>query len=165
MTSYETVDEEKLKNAPLRTFLLINLQQTDDNLLNAAMIGISSAFGNHPEMLNEDQDYYKFINDYVNDVLIPYTIKAAATQLALLTLGGNGSMKSAHKSFITEAKKVQDVILPDKELGDVVLLEENRSWHFFISVISIIALLSHENKRIAKLFGIKKSLFCSWKQN
>jgi hypothetical protein len=163
MTNFRTIDEEKLKSSSLRTFLYINLTQSDDSLLNTAMVGLSAVFGNHPDSLNSDNEYYNFVSEYLKKLIIPYTQKAAAQQLALLTFGGHGTMQSAYNCFIKEAMKVKEVIFPNKVLSDIVFEEENRSWHLFMTILTIIALLSHKEKSIAKMYGIKKTFFGDWK--
>jgi hypothetical protein len=164
VVTYAKLEPEAVEGSPFRDLLFAYLVQSEESQIQAAMIGFSVALGNHPELLNADRDYFNFVAAYVSDVLVPYAERAAALQLAYLSMGGRIKCGRVLEAYAPELRKVQSAVVPDEAAASLILSDRNRSWNFFLALVSATAIVCCRQPKVAKLFGIKKSFFGGWRR-
>jgi hypothetical protein len=84
-------------------------------------------------------------------------------QLPLLSFSGKIDTRRVSDSFLLEAEKVKDVLLPVKEAADAVFGDPTRRWYLFSAVVAVSAIICRRNRRLAKLYGARKTLFGRWR--
>jgi hypothetical protein len=153
------LDEDTFFSVPYGKAMEIYATRSEKELVDAAMIGVSTALGNDPQMLSKDSRYHAFVASFVTDVIGAYVARAAAAQLGLLSLGGVNSTGNTLSAFIPELQKVKTVVIVNEEAAKVILGDRDRTMNFLLAITSMTALLCKKNAQIAALFGLKKQFF------
>ncbi|MCA9229374.1 MAG: hypothetical protein KDA57_01875 [Planctomycetales bacterium] len=153
------LDEDKFLALPFGKVIEVYVASPEKELIDSAMISVSVALGNHPQMLSNDKDYFNFVASFVTEIIAAYVERAAAVQLGLLSLGGANSTRNTLSGFVPELEKVKNVVIVNEEAAEEILGDPNRTMNFCLAVTSMTALLCQKNREVAQLFGLKKSLF------
>jgi len=77
----------------------------------------------------------------------------------LLSLGGINSTQRTLSGFIPELQKVKSVVIINEEAAEEILGDHNRTMNFCLAITAMTALRCQKSRDVARLFGLKKSLF------
>lgn len=149
--------QEQLFALPYGKTLEIHTRLSESSLMNTAMIGVSAALGNHPHLLNDDRNYFNFVASFVTEGICAYVDKAAGMQLALLSLGGMNTTRDTLALLLRELEKVKRFVIVNEEAAELILADADRSMNFLSAITAMTALRCKQDKRFARLFGLRKT--------
>jgi hypothetical protein len=121
------LDEDTFFAVPYGKAMEIYATRSEKELVDSAMIAVSTALGNDAQMLSKDTAYRTFVASFVTEVIAVYVERAAAAQLALLSIGGINSTGNTLSAFIPELQKVKTAVIVNEEAAKVILGDRERT--------------------------------------
>lgn len=160
-----TLDPEKVLRMPFTELLLGHVKQSQDGLIDAAMLSFSCALGNDPSRLTSDKDYARFVALYITDTLMPYVFRVATPSLGLINQAFAGDSTAALiDNFREEITKVRSQLLLDEQAANTIINDPARLMYFFMAVVALMALHCQGSPAMAKeAFGLQRGFFGGWK--
>lgn len=156
-------DLSRFSNEPISKWVFTLISLDDKILLEQSMMSFTQAFDMDVDLLELSSEYREVASRYMKHALLPYVSNCAGAQIGMLSFGGKSDIVSVEQAFSQQLLTVKGIVFPDKDAAEIVLASTRNRMTFFLALLNLIAYTCKSEPRLASLFGIRKTIFGSWK--